>query len=227
MKTLLCAGAAIALSAVLAAPATAQVNGIGVSDPALVVASSQALQTSYGQIATTFAAERTQLEQTQTQRDSLARPFDTDGDGQLDDTERAALQANATVLQQIQTLEQSIAQTQQPITAARVYAIEQIAQQLGTAVQQVVAANNVQMIVAPSTVVWMADAADLTDEIAAALNALVPAVSTTPPQGWQPQRSSVDLYQQVQQILVAAAVQQAQQQAAQQQQPAAPPVQGR
>lgn len=225
MKTLLCAGAAIALSAVIAAPAAAQVNGIGVSDPAIVVASSAARQAAYAQIAQTFAAERTQLEQNQAQLSSMLQPYDTNQDSQLDDTERAALQANATVFRQVQTLEQTISTTQQPITAARVYAIEQIAQQLSPAVQQVVAAQNLSLILPPNAVVWMADAVDLTDEIVAALNQRVPTVSTAVPQGWQPQRSSVDLFQQVQQILLSAAVMQAQQESAQQ--PPAQPVQGR
>ena len=59
----------------------------------------------------------------------------------------------------------------------------------------------------------------------AALNAAVPAVSTAVPQGWQPQRSSVQLYEQVQQLLLESAVQQAQSQAAQQ--PAQPATSGR
>jgi len=223
MKNLLCAGAALALSAVLAAPAAAQVNGIGVSDPAIVVASSAALQAAYGQINTTFAAQRTQLDQQQQQLTTLLRPFDTDANGQLDDSERAALQGNASVAQQAQTLEQTISTTQQPITAARVYAIEQIAQQLNPAVQQVVTAKSVSVILSPQSVVYVAQAVDLTDDIVAALNGLVPTVSTAVPQGWQPQRSSVELYQQVQQLLLQAAMQQAQQQAAQQ--PAAPAAQ--
>src|SRR5687767_4843556 len=100
MKTLLCASAALALSAALATPAAAQVNGIGVSDPSIVVASSQALQTAYGQIATTFAAQRTQLDQYQQQRDALVLPYDTNNDGQLGDAEQAAIQANASAMQQ-------------------------------------------------------------------------------------------------------------------------------
>jgi Skp family chaperone for outer membrane proteins len=222
MKKLLCAGAALALSAALAAPAAAQVNGIGVSDPAIVVASSTALQAAYQQIGTTFAAQRTQLDQQQQQLTTLLRPYDTNGDGQLDDSERASLQGNASVNQQAQTLEQTIATTQQPITAARVYAIEQIAQQLNPAVQQVVAAKSISVILSPQAVVYVAEAVDLTDEIVAALNTLAPAVSTAVPQGWQPQRSSVELYQQVQQLLLQAAIQQAQSQAAQQPAPAAP-----
>ena len=76
----------------------------------------------------------------------------------------------------------------------------------------------------PASVVYAADAADVTDEIVAQLNTLVPTVSTTVPAGWQPQRQSVQLFQEVQQLLIAAQQQQQAQQAA----PAAtPPVQGR
>ena len=64
----------------------------------------------------------------------------------------------------------------------------------------------------------------MTDEIIAQLNAVVPTVSTAAPQGWQPSQASVNLYQQVQEVLLAVAQQQAAQQQAQ---PAAAPVQGR
>ncbi len=227
MKTSLLAGAAIALSALVAVPAAAQVNGIGVSDPAIVVASSAARVAAYTQIASTFANERTTLEQNQQQLNTLLQPFDTDQDQQLSETERAALEANAAALRQVQTLEQTIQTTQGPITAARVFALEQIAQQLSPSVQAVVAAKNVSLILPPNSVVYMNDAADLTDEIVAELNRRLPTVSTAVPQGWQPQRSSVDLFQQVQNILLSAAVMQAQQEAAAGQQPAAAPVQGR
>lgn len=221
--------AALALSAVLATPAAAQVNGIGITEPSLVIAGSQALQTAYGQISTTFQAQRTQLEQSQQQRAALIRQFDTDNDGQLSQEEQTAAQANTTVIQQVQALDQTIAQTQEPITRARVYALEQIAQQYNAAQQQVATQSGVQLILTPDSVVYAADAVDLTDEIVAALNQLVPTVATTPPDGWQPQRQSIALYQQVQDILLTVAVQQQQQAQAQQGQQAAPaqPAQGR
>ena len=224
MRTHLLSITALALTAGMAVPAAAQVNGIGVTDPAIAIAGSQALQTGYQQIGTTYQAQRTQLEQLQQQRDTLVRQFDSNGDGQLSDTEQQAAQANATAVQQLQTLDQTINQTQAPIQLARVYVIEQIALQYGPALQQVVAANNVSLILTPGSVVFAADAVDVTDEIVARLNTLVPTVATTVPAGWQPQRQSVQLYQEVQQMLLAAAQQQQAQQAA----PApATPVQGR
>ena len=221
MNARLTSAAVAALAAFAAIPAAAQVNGIAVADPAIAVAGSQAIQTAYNQIGTTYQAQRTQLEQLQQQRAGLVRQFDTNNDGQLSQEEQTAAQANTTVLQQVQTLDQQINTIQQPITLARVYAIEQIGQQLNTAVQQVVQANSIQLIVSPQATLFVADAADVTDEIITRLNTLVPTVSTAAPQGWQPQQQSVQLYQQVAEILMSvAAQQQAQQPAAQQ--PAAP-----
>ena len=215
MRTHLLSLTALALAAGLAVPAAAQVNGVGVTEQSIAIAGSQALQAAYQQIGTTYTAQRTQLEQLQQQRETLMRQFDTDNDGQLSDTEQQAAQANATAVQQLQTLEQTIQQTQAPIQLARVYVIEQIAMQYGAAVQQVITANNVSLILTPGSVVYAADAVDVTDEIVAQLNTLVPTVSTAVPAGWQPQRQSVQLYQEVQQMLLtAAAQQQAQQQAA-------------
>ena len=217
MNARITSAALAAFAAVAAVPAAAQVNGIAVADPAIAVAGSQAIQTAYNQIGTTYQAQRTQLEGLQQQRAGLIRQFDTNNDGQLSQEEQTAAQANTTVIQQVQGLDQQINTIQQPITLARVYAIEQIGQQLNTAVQQVVQANSIQLIVSPQATLFVADAADVTDEIIAQLNTLVPAVSTAAPQGWQPQQQSVQLYQQVAEILMSvAAQQQAQQPAAQQ-----------
>jgi Skp family chaperone for outer membrane proteins len=215
MRTHLLSIAALALTAGLAVPAAAQVNGIGVTEPAIAIAGSAALQAAYQQIGTTFAAQRTQLEQLQQQQQTLMRQFDTNNDGQLNDAEQQAAQADTAKVQQLQTLEQTIQQTQAPIQLARVYVIEQIAMQYGAAVQQVVTAGNISLILNPTSVVYAAEAVDVTDEIVARLNTLVPTVSTSVPAGWQPQRQSVQLYQEVQNMLLtAAAQQQAQQQQA-------------
>jgi Skp family chaperone for outer membrane proteins len=234
MTRLLTTVAALGLSVAIAVPASAQVSGIGVADPAVVVATSAALQTAYKQIATTYSAQRTQLEQLDQQRTALVKKFDTNNDGRLDDAEQkaASVETNPT-RKQLQTLENQINQVQAPVTLARAYVVDQIAQQLNAAVQQVVAGGKVQMILAPSGVLYMNDAADVTGQITSALNTRLPAVSITAPAGWQPSQGSAQLFQDVQNILLQAAVQQ-QQAAAQQPAAAAPagakpatPVKGR
>ena len=212
MKTLLTAVAAVALSAAVAAPASAQVSGgIGVADPAVVVATSAALRAAYSQIGTTYSAQRTQLEQLDQQRTALIKKFDTNNDGQLSPAEQAAARAETNpTRKQLETLDQQIAKVQQPVNLARAYAVEQIAAQLNPAVQQVVAGGKVQMILSPGEVLYMTPAADLTDEITTALNTRLPTVSITPPAGWQPSQATVSLFQDVQQVLLSAAVQQQQ-----------------
>jgi Skp family chaperone for outer membrane proteins len=179
MKILL-ASAAVAALALAAAPAAAQVNGIAIAEPTIAIASAQARQTADAQIGTTFQAQRTQLEQLQQQRATIARQFDTDNNGELSEAEQTAAQSNTAVLQQLQTVEQQIAQTQQPITAARVYVIEQILLQFNAALQQVVQAGNIQLILTPASAVFAADTVDVTDDLVAALN---PAPAQQPVEG--------------------------------------------
>ena len=219
MKRLLTTAAALALAAGLAvsasAPASAQVSGIGVAEPAVVIAGSQALTGAYSQISTTYAAQRTQLEQLDQQRNALIKKFDTNNDGKLDQAEQTAAQAETNpTRKQLETLEQQINTVQAPINLAAAFAVSQIAQQLGAAVQQVVSQGNVQMILPANDVLYAVDAANLNPKIVAALNTRVPQVSITPPAGWQPDQQTVQLFQDVQQVRIAAAqaMQQQQQQ---------------
>lgn len=221
MKRLLTSTTALAFGAALAAsisaPASAQVSGIGVAEPAVVVAGSQALTTAYSQISTMYAAQRTQLDQLDQQRVALIKKFDTNNDGKIDQAEQKAAQVETNPnRKQLQTIEQQINTVQQPINLAAAYAVSQIAQQLGAAVQQVVSAGGVQLILPSNQVLFAADAANLNQKIVAALNTRVPQVSITPPAGWQPDQSTIQLFQDVQEVRLAAA----QQMAAQQQQQA-------
>ena len=103
------------------------------------------------------------------------------------------------------------------------YAVSQIAQQLGAAVQQVVSAGGIQLILPSNDVLYAADAANLNQKIVTALNARVPQGSITPPTGWQPDQATVQLFQDLQQVRLAAAQAMAAQQQQQQQQGAANP----
>jgi Skp family chaperone for outer membrane proteins len=215
MKRLLTSAAALALGAALSVSASAQVSGIGVAEPAIIVAGSQALTGAYSQISTMYAAQRTQLDQLDQQRVALIKKFDTNNDGQLSQAEQqaAAVETNPT-RKQLQTLEQQISTVQAPINLAAAYAVSQVAQQLGAAVQQVVSAGSIQQILPSSEVLYSAEAANLNQKIVTALNTRIPQVSITPPAGWQPDQSTIQLFQDVQQVRLAAA----QQMAAQQQQ---------
>jgi Skp family chaperone for outer membrane proteins len=219
MKRLLSSATALAIGTALAvsasAPASAQVGGIGVAEPAIVVAGSSALTGAYAQITTMYAAQRTQLEQLDKQRVALIKKFDTNNDDKLDQAEQTAASAeNNPTRKQLETLDQQINTVQAPINLAAAYAVSQIAQQLGTAVQQVVSQGGVQVILPSSQVLYSAEATNLNQKIITALNTRLPQVSITPPAGWQPDQATVELFQDVQRVRLAAA----QQMAAQQQQ---------
>lgn len=216
------AAASIASAALVAGPAAAQVSGnIAVVNPPATIAASSALNTAYQQIGTTYSSQITQIQQKQQQAQTLLQQLDSNNDGNLDQTEQQAAQ-NAPQAQQIQTLEREIAQLSNQIDSARVYAIEQILQQYGAALQTVTTADNIQVVLSPDGVSWSAPAANINQKVVAALNARVPSVQITPPQDWQPSQQAVGVYQQVQQILMVAASRQQAASQQQQQQPAQP-----
>ena len=215
MKRLLSISALALGAAAIAVPASAQVSGIGVAEPAIVVAGSQALSGAYAQIGTTYQAQRTQPDQLDQQRLTLIKKFDTNNDGKIDQAEQKAAQAeNNATRKQLETLDTQINQVQAPINLAAAYAVSQIAQQLGAAVQQVVSQGNVQLILPSSEVLYAADAANLNQKVTTALNSRLPQVSISPPAGWQPDQATIQLFQDVQQVRLAAAQAQARQQQA-------------
>ena len=211
--------ASLAGAAIAASPLAAQVSGnIGIVNPPATIAASQALNTAYQQINTTYASQIQQIQQKQQQAQGLIQQLDTNSDGNLDQAEQQAAQ-NAPQAQQIQTLEREIGQLSNQIDMARVYAVEQILLQYSAALQTVTSANNIQVVLSPDAVAWSAPGANISEKVVAALNTRVPSVQTAAPQGWQPSQQSVAVYQQVEQIRMVAARQQ-QAAAAQQQQPA-------
>jgi Skp family chaperone for outer membrane proteins len=214
----LLAPAAVALCAVAALPAQAQVEGkIATVDISRAVLGTTAFQTAYEQVNTTYA-QQNELRRTKAQeRQTLLQSFDTNGDKQVDDAELAAKQ-NSPQFTQLQTLEQEIQALTNQIDAARVYAVEQVITQYGAALQEVVTKQQIKLVIDPATVMFTVPEADITQQITTALNAKVPSVGIVPPQGWQPARESVQLYQEIQQRLVAAQMMQQRQQQAQQQQ---------
>ena len=185
-KTLLLAAA---LVAPVAAPVAAQAQTVAVANPEQAIGASRAWATARTQIETTYKA---QLDQAQARRDAVGRelqPLVT-----AFNTARAAPNANQASLQQqattIQTREQAAQAEIQRITLpaqrAQAYAIEQISAKLPDAVQAVVRARNVSMLVRPDAVLFAGPTADVTSAITTELDRLVPTVSVTPPANWQP-----------------------------------------
>lgn len=222
-KSLFASAAFAALA--MAAPASAQVNGIATVDAATAIAASQARGSAYQQIATTYASQYEALRTGQQELSTLSKQLDTNNDNQVSDEELAAAQAAKNpVLQQIQAKQAQVATAEAPIVRAQLYALEQILAQYSPALQQVISDKNIGVILSPDAFIYYPQTADVTGAVIEVLNTRVPVVSAAAPADWQPQRATVNLRQQVQEVLVVAMLQQ--QQAQQQgQQPAAPAAQ--
>jgi Skp family chaperone for outer membrane proteins len=210
------AGLAMAAAATaVPAPAGAQVNGIATSNPTIALVRAAARTAAYQQINTTYAAQIQQVNQLQTEINNLQVSLDTDKNGQLTEAE---INANPSVVQQIQTKEQQAQTASEPIIMAQYYALEQLLNDYNNARNQVVQQKNISLMLTPDSVQYAQQGFDVTDAIVAAIDQRLPTVGTTVPANWQPRRQTVELHQAIQQILMVASAQAAARQQQQQQQ---------
>ncbi len=224
-KTLAAAGLALAGVAAVA-PATAQVQGnFATANVSRAIIGTTALQTAYQQVNTTYSAQIEQRRTKQQQLSTLLQPFDQNGNNQLDEAELPAVQSSPNFTQ-IQTLEGEVAAITNQVNNARMFAVEQILAQYPAALQEVAAADQIQIVFQPDAIQFGVEGADITPKITAALNTKVPSVGIVPPAEYRPSRNGAQIFQEIQQLLLTAQLIQ-QQQAAQQQQPATQQPQGR
>lgn len=212
----------IAMAAAVSVPAVAQVQGkIATINMPAVIIGTNAFGTAYQQIGTTYKLQIDTLQQRNQERQTLLKQLDKNNDGELDEAEQTAAQ-NTTQAQRIAQIEQEMGQLTNQVDGARVYAVEQIMAQYGASVEQVVQQLQIQLVLTPDVVVYAPPAANITQQVTAALNSKVASVNIVPPQGWQPTRNAVGVYQQINQLLQIVAAQQAQQAQPQQTNPQAP-----
>ncbi|MCR2833422.1 OmpH family outer membrane protein [Parerythrobacter lacustris] len=214
LKPVLLAGLSLAATApILATPAVAQVNGIATSSPEAALVQASALQSGYQAINTANANQRQQINTLRTEINNLQLSLNTNGDREVD---QAEWDANPGVTGQIEAKEQQLQTLLAPIAIAEYYVVEQLLMRYGEAQSQVITSNGIQIMVEPAALQYSVDGVDVTQKIVAALNTLVPTVSTTPPANWQPRRQTVETHQAIQQIIVGIAQRQAAQAAQQQ-----------
>ena len=186
---MLAAVAATPIVAATAVPATAQIAGVAVADPEAAIQNSNAWKTAIGQIQTTHKAALDQAQARTTAVQNELRPL-------VQQLQTASQQANANQ-QQLQTQAAAIQQKEQaaqaeigrltqPAQLARAYAFEQINRQVSPAVNAVIAARKLQLLLRPEALLYAGQATDVTALITTELNRLVPSVTITPPAGWQP-----------------------------------------
>jgi Skp family chaperone for outer membrane proteins len=187
IKTL---AAGLALStAIVAVPAAAQVNAIGVANLDAAVQRSTAWTTAMTQMQTTYKATIDQLNARETAIRNELQPLATklQNDAKAPNANQQALQQQYKTIQQRQTAaQQELAKIGQPVARARAYVEEQIVGKLDDALRAAMTKKNVSLVVRPEAALSYQPAADITADVTTELNRLVPSVSITPPANWQP-----------------------------------------
>jgi Skp family chaperone for outer membrane proteins len=186
ITALLLAAAALPLTV---SGAQAQVNGVAVANPEGAVANSRAWAAARTQIETTY---KTQIDQANARREAISKelqPLVTayQTAARAPNANQASLQSQAQAIQtRQQSAEQELGRLTLPAQRAQAYAIEQISARLNEAVQTVVRARNVSLLIRPDAALFSQPTADITPAITTELDRLVPSVGITPPAGWQP-----------------------------------------
>ena len=216
MKTLtkILAGAGLAAAALTANPAAAQVEGkIATVDTTRAILGTNALRTAYELVGTTYKAQIDQRTVKQQELSTLLQPFDTNANGQLDESEVPAVQQSPN-FQQIQTLEAEVNAINNQVNNARIFAVEQIFQQYAAALEEVATTQQIDLIMPVGTVLYGKAEADITAQITNSLNTKVPSVGVVPPANYRPSQQGAGLFQEIQQRLLTAQIlqQRAQQQ---------------
>jgi Skp family chaperone for outer membrane proteins len=182
------AGFALALAvptALVSTPALAQAaRGVAIVNVQAVIANSNALRTAEQQRPVTYKAQydaatakRTQLE---AQLKPLVEKFNRD---------RTAANAaqNQASLQQLQDQGNRELQTiLQPVALSSAYVEEQIGAQLQTAISNAAKKKNMTLVVSAEGVLYVDPAYNLSQDVLAELNTLLPSAQLVPPAGWLP-----------------------------------------
>ena len=210
LKISLAASLAAAGMAVAVTPAAAQVNGIATATPEGVIFGATARIEAYRAIDTQYATQLQQIATLRGEIRTLSQGLDTNGDGTVTQQESDAQPSVMTQIEQKQTQIETI---EVPIALAQLYVIQQLLERYGAAQATVVQQKGIQLMLTPDSIAYGYERADVSQDIVNALNAAVPTVSTTPPQGFRPARESISVHGSVNQLrLLAAAQVRAQQQ---------------
>lgn len=179
-----------AAPAATAAPRAALLPGVGTADLEVAVANTNAYRAAQQQRQSvykpTFDAAQARARQYDDQIKPLADQLNADITAKKPD---AQLQTQAVAIQKLRNQgETEIKQMLAPIELSETYVLEQISDKLPQAVQNVLGRRGITLLLAPDSVLVAAPQYDLTPQIVAELNVLVPTAQLTPPTGWQPRR---------------------------------------
>ncbi|PXW71303.1 periplasmic chaperone for outer membrane proteins Skp [Blastomonas natatoria] len=199
MKLLLkCTAAALMAAGTLAsgaiAPVAAQaVSGIGIADQRRAVVESSAFVNANNARPTTYKAQydaaQAKSNQIRQQLEPLVNKFNTDVQAPNAQANQAALQQQLGQIQQLREQgSQEVQEILQPVALSEAYVLEQISEKFDQAVRQAMTKRKITIVFETGATLAHNDAYDLTKDITAELNTLIPSAQLVPPQGWLPRQ---------------------------------------
>lgn len=173
-----------------AAAAAPVVAGIGYANIEAAEAATAAYKTAEAQRPVTYKAQFDQAEaRGKALNDQLKPLIDKfNADRAAPNANQAALQQQAQAIQQIQQNGQAeLQRILQPVAFSQAYVAEQIEGKLQQAVDTAMTRRGITLLLKPEALLQVNGAAyNLTSEITAQLNALLPTAQLVPPAGWEP-----------------------------------------
>ena len=177
--------------AAVAVPVSNVVQGIAVANLQAAIASTDAYRVAQQQRPVTYKPQFDQAQARGNALEAQIKPmidrFNAARQGTMTPALQTQLQGQARAIQELQEKgKQEIQQILLPAALSEAFVNEQIEEKLNQAVQKAMEKNRVSMLLQPGAVVARANGYDLTDEIVAEINAVLPTAQLVPPQGWEP-----------------------------------------
>lgn len=174
-----------------AAPAHAQSRqGIAVADVERAVATSNAYSVARTQMESTY---KTQIDQFNARKTALENDLKIKRDALDAALKGAGGKPTPAIQTQYEAFQKSSQDAQaelqrigQPIAMAQAYVEEQISAKLTDALKGAMTAAKVDLVLSPQAAVSFQPSVDITAQVKAQLDTLVPSASIVPPAGWRP-----------------------------------------
>ena len=190
------AAAAPAPAPIAAAPAVGgapALAGIATADLEGIVGASAANRAAIQARQTQYKAQYDALEARQKSLNAQIEPLATkyQNDAKAAKPDQNSLIQQATVLQQMQENGKQELQTlAQPIALSEAYVQEQITDRLGAALNAAMAKKRISVLLNPSAIITTSNNAayDLSRDVLAELDRLIPTAQVVPPAGWEPRQ---------------------------------------
>jgi Skp family chaperone for outer membrane proteins len=183
------ANPALAQTRPAVAPIGALVPGIAVASMEGAVANSDAYRAAAQQRPATYKAVYDQAQARAVQLDADLKPlidrFNADRAAKKPD---AVLQPQYVAIQQRQeAAKEEIQQIMYPVALSEAFVVEQLEAKLDAAVRAAMTKGRYSLLLQPQAVV-LGPGYDITPQVVAELNALIPTAQLVPPQGWVPRQ---------------------------------------